>query len=86
MKRALLAFAFAAGCTAGAPSSPDLAPAACANLARLGCAIGASPRCLSALELAAPEHHTTADAIKCASVATSPAGVVSCDPSYFSCP
>lgn len=77
--------------TTGARSSASSDPAAaCENLARLGCAIGANPRCDSALALAVMENHTTAAAIACVQTASSASAVALCNGDaatpYFVCP
>ncbi len=60
------------------------ASATCANLAKLGCAVGADPACAGRLELAVSEHHASADALACARGASSRTALAACGP-FFGC-
>jgi hypothetical protein len=70
---------------AAAVPDASTAQATCANLARLGCAIGADPECVSRLERAVSESHATIDVLDCGRTAASKAAVSACGP-YLACP
>jgi hypothetical protein len=91
MRTTILFACLLASCTPSttAPPAPDAsspAAAACANLARAGCPLGADPLCTGRVELAVRENHVRADKVACAAAAA-PAkdAIAACSP-YFTCP
>lgn len=91
MKPVLLALALTLGaCTPSnvTPPYPDagVAVQACGNLDHLQCPIGRDPLCVSRLELAVSENHTTAAKLECARAAPTKTALAECKSPYFACP
>jgi hypothetical protein len=70
--------------TSPGPDASAAAVATCANLARLGCAVGADPACAGRLELAVSEHHASEATISCGRTASSRTALAACGP-FFGC-
>jgi hypothetical protein len=81
---------FACGaCHGGALSAPgpdaSTAAAVCANLSKLGCALGSDPACVSRVELSVGEARVLASQVTCAGTATTKEALAACSP-FFACP